>query len=131
MLLDKSFNIKMAASLEQKQKGERFTVLDPASVPEKPVKPRRKLLLAVSALFSLIFPCLVVIGKELLAAAVTTEAELKSLLPTRVRIVGLIPRIDTSAAKRRKWLVASASLLASLVLGVSTAWVVWHLRSLL
>jgi polysaccharide biosynthesis transport protein len=131
MLLDKSFNIKMAASLEQKQKGERFTVLDSASIPEKPVKPRRKLLLAVAALFSLTFPCLLVIGKELLTAAVTTEEELKSLLPPRVRIVGLIPRIDTSEAKRRKWLVASASLLASLLLGVSTAWVLWHMRSVL
>ena len=131
MLLDKSFNIKMAASLEEKQKGERFTVLDSATVPEKPVKPRRKLLLAVAALFSLTFPCLMMIGKELLSAAVTTEAELKSLLPSRVRIVGLIPRIDTLAAKRRNFVVASTSVLASAILGVSTAWILWHMRSML
>ncbi len=65
-LLDKSFNIEMAVSLEQKQKGERFTVLDPAQVPERPVKPRRKMLLCVALLVSLVLPCFVVVGKEML-----------------------------------------------------------------
>ena len=41
-LLDKSFSIGMAADLEQKQKGERFTVLDPAQVPQKHVNTESK-----------------------------------------------------------------------------------------
>jgi succinoglycan biosynthesis transport protein ExoP len=97
-LLDKSFNIEMAASLEQKQKGERFTVLDPAGVPEKPVKPRRKLLLALAALLSLALPCLSVVGKEMLRAAITTEAELKSLVPLRI----------SEEMSRRDWLHCSS-----------------------
>jgi len=130
-LLDKSFNIGMAASLEQKQKAERFTVLDQARVPEKPVKPRRKLLLALAALLSLALPCVFAVGKEILNAAITTEAELKSLVPAGVRIVGLIPRIETSATRRSDIQMGMAALLVSLLLCASTAWVVWQMRPLL
>ena len=127
-LLDKSFNIEMAASLEQKQKGERFTVLDPARVPEKPVKPRRKLLLAFSTLLSLALPCLFALGKEVWKNAITTEAELKSLIPSGVRIVGLVPKIQTPANRRRALQTSVVAIVISLVLCASTAWLVWQIR---
>ena len=127
-LLDKSFNIEMAASLEQKQKGERFTVLDPARVPEKPVKPRRKLLLALSTLVSLALPCFLALGKEIWKNSITTETELKSLIPSGVRIVGLVPRIETPANRRREFQVGAAAIVISLVLCASTAWLVWQIR---
>lgn len=130
-LLDKSFNIEMAASLEQKQKAERFTVLDTARLPEKPVSPKRKLLLVLAALLSAALPCLTVVGKEMLRATVTTEAELKSLFPAGVRIVGLIPHIETSVDRRRNILVGLAATVASLLLCASSVWVVWQMRPLL
>ena len=130
-LLDKSFNIGMAASLEQKQKGERFSVLDPARVPEKPVKPKRKLMLALAALCSLAFPCLCVIGKEILSASIHTEAELKSMIPPGVRIIGLIPRIETSANRSREIQTGLTALLLCFLLTASTAWVLWQMRPLL
>jgi polysaccharide biosynthesis transport protein len=128
-LLDKSFNIEMAASLEQKQKGERFTVLDPARVPEKPVKPRRKLMLAFAALLSLGLPGLFVVSKDILKAAITTEVELKSLVPAGVRIVGLIPRIETPASRRTKTQMGFAASLITFILCASTAWLVWQMRA--
>lgn len=130
-LLDKSFNIEMAASLEQKQKAERFTVLDPAQVPEKPVKPRRKLLIALSAMLSLALPCGLFIGKELVRAAVSTEAELKTLIPPGVRIVGLIPMIQTVAVRRRNAFVGVAAGMLSSLLFASTVWILWQMRTLL
>jgi len=130
-LLDKSFNIEMAASLEQKQKAERFTVLDPAQVPQKPVKPRRKIFLALAALFSMSLPCVFLVGKEMLSAKITTEAELKTLIPVGTRIVGLIPCIETRDTRRRNILVGFAAVLASLLLCAATAWVVWQMRPLL
>jgi uncharacterized protein involved in exopolysaccharide biosynthesis len=130
-LLDKSFNIEMAASLEQKQKAERFTVLDPAQVPEKPVKPRRKLLLLVALLFSAALPCIFVVSKELLAAKITTEDELRLLIPQGARVVGRIPRIETKLDGRRTVLAGLATGLACLLLCASAAWIVWHMRPLL
>ena len=127
-LLDKSFNIEMAASLEQKQKGERFTVLDPAEVPQKPVKPRRKLLLLVAALFSMALPCVLLIGKEMASGKIMTEVELKALVPAGSRIVGLIPHLETPDNQRRNRVMGLVAVLAALLLCVSTAWVVWQMR---
>lgn len=130
-LLDKSFNIDMAASLEQKQKAERFTVLDPARAPEKPVSPKRKALLAMAMLISMVLPSLCVIGKELLKAAVSTELEIKALLPTGVRIVGLIPHIQGSREGSRMPIMGMVASLASLLLCGMCVWLVWQMRSLL
>ena len=130
-LLDKSFNIEMAASLEQKQKAERFTVLDSAQVPEKPVKPRRKALLLLAAFFSLALPCVVVITKNTLGAKISTETELKAMIPKGARIVALIPRIETAADRRGKMFVAVTAVLMCVLLCASTAWLVWQMRPLL
>jgi len=127
-LLDKSFNIEMAASLEQKQKAERFTVLDAAEVPEKPVKPRRMILLALAILAAMALPCAFVIGKDQLNAEISTEAELKTMLPKGTRIVGLIPRIETAPDRRRQTLVALSAMLISFALCGCTAWLVWQMR---
>ncbi|HTT20930.1 MAG TPA: GNVR domain-containing protein [Candidatus Sulfotelmatobacter sp.] len=127
-LLDKSFNIEMAASLEQKQKAERFTVLEPAQVPEKPVKPRRKFLLLLATLFSAALPCILLIGKEMVSGKITTEVELKALVPAGARIVGLIPYIETPDNRRRNTRMGTVAVLTALVLCVFTAWVVWQMR---
>lgn len=56
-LLDKKLEAQLSQSLERRQKGERFRVLDPASLPEAPVRPNRQLLTlgGVAASFGLAF----------------------------------------------------------------------------
>lgn len=44
MLLNKKLETQMAINLDKKQKGEKFQVLDPAWLPEKPVFPNLKIL---------------------------------------------------------------------------------------
>jgi polysaccharide biosynthesis transport protein len=130
-LLDKSFNIDMAADLEQKQKGERFTVLDPARTPTKPVKPRRLLLLGVALLCSVGVSTLWVIGKNTISPSVKTETELKGLLPKGVVVVGLIPSIRIAAddyRERRTFVLATSVSLAMLA---AAAVVIWHMRAVL
>jgi uncharacterized protein involved in exopolysaccharide biosynthesis len=130
-LLDKSFNIEMAVSLEQKQKGERFTVLDSAQVPERPVKPKRKMLLCVALLVSLAFPCFVVVSKELLSSTIKSDVELKALIPNRVRIIGQIPHIEAAVDRQRSLWLGSVAIFASILLCAYSAWLVWQMRSLL
>ena len=43
-LLDKKLEAQLAQSLEERQKAERFRILDPASLPDSPSKPNRRLL---------------------------------------------------------------------------------------
>jgi len=46
-LLDKKIQAQMAENLERKQQGEQFKILDPARLPEKPVKPDRNKILLI------------------------------------------------------------------------------------
>jgi uncharacterized protein involved in exopolysaccharide biosynthesis len=101
-LLDKSFNIGMAADLEQRQKAERFRVLDSARIPQKPAKPNRKKLIPVSGFVALGLSILCILVKEQLSPVVKTETELKSLLPEGVQVWGVIPRIEVASDIRRE-----------------------------
>ncbi|HHL40393.1 MAG TPA: hypothetical protein ENJ37_07795, partial [Deltaproteobacteria bacterium] len=48
-LLEKKLNARLAENLEKRQKGERFRVLDPANLPEKPVKPNKAKIILLGA----------------------------------------------------------------------------------
>jgi len=127
-LLDKSFTIGMAADLEQRQKAERFTVLDYAQVPVKPIKPRRKLLIALSGIAAFGISILCVLAKEELSPAIKTETELRSLLPAGVKVMGLIPRIELpSGVRRGRRLVVSSSFVCILLCLVLIG-VLWEMR---
>jgi len=130
-LLDKSFSIDMAADLEQKQKGERFTVLDPAQVPEKPIKPPRKMLIVVSGLVALAISISFVLAREVLKPAIRTEIELKSLLPKGARIIGLIPLIEIAADARRDRRLAISASVISVLLCLALIRIIWHIRLIL
>ncbi len=41
-LLDKKLTSEISENLEKRQKGEQFRILDPANLPEKPIKPNRQ-----------------------------------------------------------------------------------------
>lgn len=131
VLLDKSFNIDMAVDLEQKQKAERFTVLDPAQVPEKPVKPRRKLLIPLSSLAALGLSIFCVLAKEGLSPAIKTEIELKSLLPAGVPVMGLIPRIEVASDARRDRRLAIFASLVCILLCLALISVIWEMHPIL
>jgi succinoglycan biosynthesis transport protein ExoP len=129
-LLDKSFNIAMAADLEQNQKAERFRVLDPARVPEKPVKPPRKKLIAASVFLAFGLSILIVLVKEELNPVVKTEMELKSLLPSGVRIWGFVPRIDITADTLRARRMAIGASVVCILLCAAIAGVIWQIHPL-
>ncbi|MGZ3513372.1 MAG: GumC family protein [Thermodesulfobacteriota bacterium] len=52
-LSDKKIQAQMAQNLEHKQQGEQFKILDPARVPEKPVKPDRNKILLIGTVIGL------------------------------------------------------------------------------
>ncbi len=129
-LLDKSFNIAMAADLEQNQKAERFRVLDRARVPEKPVKPPRRKLIAASGFLAFGLSVLVLLVKEELNSVVKTEMELKALLPSGVRIWGFVPRIEVGAdtVRARRWAIGASVI--CILLCAAIAGVIWQIHPL-
>jgi polysaccharide biosynthesis transport protein len=127
-LLDGTFNIGMAADLEQKQKAERFTVLDLAQAPQKPVKPKRKLLIPASGLVAFGLSIFGVLVRDSLSSAVKTEMELKSLLPKGARIMGIIPHIETTAETRRRRRMAIYASVVCVLLCLALTSVIWGIR---
>jgi succinoglycan biosynthesis transport protein ExoP len=53
-LLSKQLEAQMSGRLEQRWKGERFRMLDPASLPEKPVFPNARIFLALGTILGLL-----------------------------------------------------------------------------
>jgi uncharacterized protein involved in exopolysaccharide biosynthesis len=52
-LLDKKIQAQMAENLERKQQGEQFKILDPARLPETPIKPDRNRILLIGVMMGL------------------------------------------------------------------------------
>jgi polysaccharide chain length determinant protein (PEP-CTERM system associated) len=53
-LLDKNLQAQMAENLERKQKGEQFKILDPAVLPEKPIKPDQNKIMLIGGLLGIV-----------------------------------------------------------------------------
>ena len=86
-LLDKLNAAKMSSDMEHRQKAERFTILEPAHVPAKPVKPNRPLLLEIGELLALAGAVAVGLVLEVRKNCVLGEWE----LPDQTLIYGRVP----------------------------------------
>ena len=89
----------MATSMEEMQQGERFTMLDPPSLPSKPDFPNRLKFCAFGLAVGLALGCLVAGGFEFMDDRLHTEKEIKSLLP--IAVISEIPEIVSPADERR------------------------------
>jgi polysaccharide biosynthesis transport protein len=115
-LLDKAFQAKMASDLEQKQEAEHFTVLDLATVPEKPFKPQRRILLPVVLLAAVALSILLAYLRDILRGSPRIERELRAMLPADVPVLTNVPRMVVASDRRRSFRLALASI-AVLVAG--------------
>ena len=85
-ILDKKMAAEMALDMERRQQSERFTVLDRARLPEKPVKPKRPMLYGAGAALSLALGLLVGFAAELRKNVVLGEWELPEGTPVLARL---------------------------------------------
>ena len=86
-LLNKKLAADVAFNMEQWQKSQRFVLLDSARAPQKPVSPRRALLIGGGTLLSLFAACLLAFLIELKSNVILGEWE----LPEEINILGRIP----------------------------------------
>jgi hypothetical protein len=90
MLLDKKLAAVMATEMERRQKSERFTILDPARPPTKPISPNRPLLYAVGCLFGLALGVGLTLLLESRKPVFLGEWE----LPEGVNVLGRLPVVE-------------------------------------
>jgi hypothetical protein len=112
----------MATSMELLQQGERFRVVDPPSLPQKPEFPNRLKFSVIGIGVGLALGAVVVAAFETLDDRLYDAKEIRKLLPADV--IGEIPAIfnvsDMQAARRRTWFGwATAVILVATILAGS------------
>jgi polysaccharide chain length determinant protein (PEP-CTERM system associated) len=98
-LLNKKLDAQMEQKLEERWKGERFRILDPAFLPEQPISPNRLLYAAVGAGLGLLAGLALALAAELLDRSVKTARQLQAAIPYPV--VATITHIERGRAAPR------------------------------
>jgi succinoglycan biosynthesis transport protein ExoP len=118
-LLKKENDSQMATSMEQMQEGERFTMIDPPSLPLKPDFPNRLKMSGTGLGAGLVLGILMVAVLEFFDDRMHSDKEIQNLLP--VAVIAELPTIvtpsDTRKAKMRMmlgWAFAAFVLIAML-----------------
>jgi polysaccharide chain length determinant protein (PEP-CTERM system associated) len=121
-LLKKKNESAMATSMEMLQQGERFTIVDPPSLPQKPQFPNRLKFCAIGLGVGLALGGVVAGAFEMKDDRVHGEKELKSLLPPLIiaEIPAIVNEADHRRQQRRAWLGwATAALVGATILAGS------------
>jgi polysaccharide biosynthesis transport protein len=120
-VMNKILEARISEGMEEHQKGEKFTLIDPASFPEKPVSPKRWLIFLAGVICSLGAGFGTVALAESMDHSVKNSDDLARL--TGLPVLGSIIRIETSediirARRKRRliWAVTGFSLLMGLAL---------------
>jgi polysaccharide biosynthesis transport protein len=92
-LLKKESGSKMATSMELMQQGQRFTMLDPPSLPSKPDFPNRLKFCGYGLIAGLGLGMIVVAAFEFFDDRVQTELQIRSMLP--VNVIWDIPLVQS------------------------------------
>ncbi|MGA2170692.1 MAG: Wzz/FepE/Etk N-terminal domain-containing protein [Terracidiphilus sp.] len=98
-LLKKKNESEMATNMEQMQQGERFSMLDPPSLPMKPDFPNRLKFCGIGLGVGLALGLIVAGGFEFLDDRLYSEKEIKTLLP--VAVISEVPEIPLPSDERR------------------------------
>jgi succinoglycan biosynthesis transport protein ExoP len=98
-LLTKQLDAQMAGRLEQRWKGDRFRILDPAHLPEKPDSPKPLRILGLGMVLGLLVGLTLAVSAELLDPTVKDTEQLQALLPFPV--LARIPHLPAVAISHK------------------------------
>ena len=118
-LLEKGLSAETATQLEIRQKGEKFSILDPAQPAERPSKPNRGMINTAGSVGGLILGLFLALVTDLLGVSITSPQQITEAFG--LPVLEVIPVIHTYADRRTRkkrliWTTASclaATLLAS------------------
>ena len=96
-LLDKKIQSQMAENMERKQQGEQFKILDPARLPEKPIRPDRNKILLMGTLIGLVAGLGMAWFRDSMDQSFYNVAELEDYL--KIKVLVEIPNLGKERAK--------------------------------
>jgi polysaccharide chain length determinant protein (PEP-CTERM system associated) len=124
-LLKRYEEAQIGESMEQRQKGEQFRILEPAMPSYTPAAPRRLRLLLAGLALSVVLGAGAIVLAEILDTSFHSVNDLRSFSALPVLVA--IPRIVTEADARRRrsrFRVAAAAVLAGLALTAGASYLV-------
>lgn len=103
-LQGKLVQTRLAESLESKQKGSHFVILDPANYPTRPSKPNRAGIILMGLLFSFGFGVALAFAVDLFDQKLWTHTEVEKLLgvPVLIEIPEIVTEADLQSRKRQR-----------------------------
>jgi len=120
-LLENQLSAETATQLEIRQKGEKFVILDPGQLAERPSRPNRLLIDSAGAVAGLILGVLLAIGTEVLGVSIISPQDIATASGLPVLEVIPIIRTRTDRRLRRRRIVfatVSAMTMALTVGGI-------------
>jgi len=99
-LMDKLMEAKVAEELEESQKGERFTIIDPPQYPTKPFKPNRLAIILIGFILSTGAGIAVASIIEYSDRSIKSARDIASI--TTIPVIGVLPIIETEEDIARK-----------------------------
>ena len=90
-LLDKRTQAQMAENLERKQQRDQFKVVDPARLPEKPIRPDSKKVLLIGAMAGMLLGLGLAWFRESSDQSVRTVAELEEVM--KLPVLAILPNL--------------------------------------
>ena len=111
-LLSKRMEAKIAQGMEETQRGERFTIIDPAQLPEKPYKPNRMMIVLLGFVLALGAGGALCAAQEGLDNTVKTADELSAVMG--VPVFSEILLIETDGERRGRRIKTMVLILAAI-----------------
>ncbi len=99
-MLDRQWDAEISVSMERKQKGEQFKVIDPAQIPLKPIKPDAKKIMLMTLALGLGLGCGIAYLLELMDTSYKTPDEAGNDL--NIPVLASIPLLVTEYELRSK-----------------------------
>jgi succinoglycan biosynthesis transport protein ExoP len=132
-IMNKILEARIAEGMEESQKAEKFTLIDPASYPEKPVSPKRGLIFLAGLILSLGGGLGMVALAENLDHSIKSADELAWLtgLPVLGSIARIITKEDVARERQRRrliWSGVGVAFLAGLLIFhffIMDLWIFW------
>jgi polysaccharide chain length determinant protein (PEP-CTERM system associated) len=107
---------EIATSLENRGQGERLQLLDPASLPERPVKPNRPIIIAAGAAIGLLLGIFIAGAREMKDSSLKNLKDARAY--TNLPVLGTVPLLENDLVVRRKRRLVWAAWSAACVCGV-------------
>jgi hypothetical protein len=116
-LTSKYLEAKVALGMEETQRGERFTIIDPAQLPESPSSPNRLAIVIISLVLSLGAGVGAAAVREVMDKSIKSAEQIVETLSLQVlSVIPLMVSPQERRARRIKWAGATLGSVAVLVI---------------